>query len=65
MRLEMSHDTFSRNTRAQLCQVMDALKELMEPPQSPKRPIGFITPEDKSKPKAIKSMKALSTVSVR
>ena len=59
-RLEMSHDTFSRNTRAQLRQVMDALKELMEPPQSPKRPIGFITPEDKSKPKAMKSAKGAS-----
>ena len=58
-RLEMSHDTFSRNTRAQLRQVMDALKELMEPPQSPKRPIGFITPEDTSKPKAMKSAKSV------
>lgn len=58
-RLEMSHDTFSRNTRAQLRQVMDALKELMEPPQSPKRPIGFITPDDKSQPKALKSAKAV------
>lgn len=56
-RLEMSHDTFSRNTRAQLKQVFDALRELMEPPAAPKRPIGFITPEDKSKPKASKSAK--------
>ncbi|TAG27054.1 MAG: ORF6N domain-containing protein [Burkholderiales bacterium] len=56
-RLEMSHDTFSRNTRAQLKQVFDALRELMEPPAAPKRPIGFITPEDKSKPKAMKSAK--------
>ena len=56
-RLEMSHDTFSRNTRAQLRQVMDALKELMVPPESPKRPIGFITPENKSKPKEMKSTK--------
>ena len=53
-RVEMSHDTFSRNTRAQLKQVMDALRELMVPPEPPKRPIGFVTPEDKSKPKAIK-----------
>ena len=53
-RVEMCHDTFSRNTRAQLKQVMDALRELMVPPEPPKRPIGFVTPEDKSKPKAIK-----------
>jgi hypothetical protein len=58
-RLEISHDTFSRNTRAQLRQVMDALKELMVPPEPHKRPIGFVTPEDKSKPKAMKSAKAV------
>jgi len=45
--LAMSHDTFSRNTRAQLKQVFDALRELMTPPDPPKRPIGFITPDDK------------------
>ena len=48
-RLELSHDTFSRNTRAQLKQVFDALRELMTPPDPPKRPIGFVTPEDKGK----------------
>lgn len=47
--LAMSHDTFSRNTRAQLKQVFDALRELMTPPDPPKRPIGFINPEDKGK----------------
>jgi hypothetical protein len=47
--LSMSHDTFSRNTRAQLKQVFDALRELMTPPDPPKRPIGFVTPEDKGK----------------
>jgi hypothetical protein len=41
--LAMSHDTFSRNTRVQLKQVFDALRELMTPPEPPKRPIGFIT----------------------
>ena len=45
----MSHDTFSRNTRNQLKQVFDALRELMTPPDPPKRPIGFVTPEDKGK----------------
>ncbi len=48
-RLELSHDTFSRNTRAQLKQVFDALRELMVPPDPPRRPIGFVTPEDKGK----------------
>jgi hypothetical protein len=47
--LAMNHDTFSRNTRAQLKQVFDALRELMTPPDPPKRPIGFINPEDKGK----------------
>ena len=52
-RLELSHDTFSRNTRNQLRQVFEALRELAdkvtppEPPSPPKRPIGFITPDDK------------------
>lgn len=49
-RLELSHDTFSRNTRNQLRQVFEALRELTiapEPPEPAKRPIGFITPEDK------------------
>ena len=47
--LAMSHDTFSRNTRKQLKQVFDALRELTTPPDPPKRPIGFINPEDKGK----------------
>jgi ORF6N domain len=47
--LAQQHDTFSRNTRAQLKQVFDALRELMTPPEPPKRPIGFVTPEDKGK----------------
>jgi hypothetical protein len=44
--LSMQHDTFSRNTRNQLKQVFDALRELMTPPAQPKRPIGFVTPKD-------------------
>ena len=47
--LAMQHDTFSRNTRAQLKQVFDALRELMTPPDPPKRPIGFVTTDDKGK----------------
>ena len=49
--LAMSHDTFSRNTRDPLKQVFDALRELMTPPDPPKRPIGFVTPEDKGSTK--------------
>ncbi len=57
--LAMSHDTFSRNTRAQLKQVFDALRELMTPPEPPKRPIGFITPDNKpSKPAGVKAKAA-------
>jgi two-component sensor histidine kinase len=63
--LAMSHETFSRNTRNQLKQVFDTLRELMTPPEPHKRPIGFITPEDKSKPKAIKSAKAVGLKKVK
>lgn len=44
--LALNHDVFSRNTKAQLKQVFDALRELMTPPEPPRRPIGFVTPED-------------------
>jgi hypothetical protein len=47
--LAMSHDTLNRNTRAQFKQVFDALRELMTPPDPPKRPIGFVTQQDKGK----------------
>ena len=47
--LAMQHDTFSRNTRIQLKQVFEALRELMTPAEPAKRPIGFVTPEDKGK----------------
>jgi ORF6N domain len=50
--LAMQHDTFSRNTRAQLKQVFDALRALMTPPDPPKRPIGFVTPDDNANKKA-------------
>jgi len=57
--LELSHDALSRNTRNQLKQVFDALRELMTPPEPPKRPIGFITPEDKpGKPSSTKAKAA-------
>jgi phage regulator Rha-like protein len=50
--LAMSHETFSRNTRNQLKQVFDTLRELVTPPEPHKRPIGFVTPDDAPKPKA-------------
>ena len=46
-RLALNHDTFSRNTRAQIKQVFEAMRSLMTPPDPPKRPIGFITPDEK------------------
>ena len=45
--LAQQHDTLSHNTRAQFKQVFDALRSLMTPPDPPKRPIGFVTTEDK------------------
>lgn len=57
--LELSHDTFSRNTRLQLRQLLDAVRELTTPPDPPKRPIGFVTHEDKPKgSKAARDKKA-------
>jgi len=41
--LAMHHDNLSRNTRNQFKQVFDALREMMTPPDPPKRPIGFVT----------------------
>ena len=52
-----SHDTFSRNTRLQLRQLLDAVRELTTPPEPPKRPIGFLTHEDKAAPKASRLIK--------
>ena len=48
---QTNHDTFSRNTRNQLKQVFDVLRELMTLPDPPKRHIGFIDPEDKGSKK--------------
>ena len=59
--LELSHDTFSRNTRLQLRQLLDAVRELTTPPDPPKRPIGFVTHDDKKVPKANKVVKGKKT----
>jgi ORF6N domain len=50
--LAMQHDTFSRNTRNQLMQVFDTLRDLVTPPDPHQRPIGFVHPQDAAKPKA-------------
>ena len=47
--LAMRHDAFSRNTRIQIKQVFDDLRQLMTPPDPPKRPIGFVTHGEKEK----------------
>lgn len=53
--LALQHDSFAHNTRTQLKQVFEAIRQLMIPPDPPKRPIGFVTTEGQSsKPKAAK-----------
>jgi hypothetical protein len=48
--MSMQHESFARNTRVQLKQVFDAIRELMTPPEpTKKRPIGFITGGEKPK----------------
>ncbi len=47
--LALRHDGLAHNTRAQLRQIFDAIRELMTPPDPPKRPIGFVTPKEDSK----------------
>jgi hypothetical protein len=54
--LSLKQDTFEHNTRVQLKQIFEALREMMAQPEPPKkRPIGFVTPDDAAdKPKAAK-----------
>jgi len=49
--LAARHDTFASNTRIQLRQVFEALRQLTTPPDPPRRPIGFL-PADERKPGA-------------
>lgn len=44
--LSLQHETFAGNTRVQLKQVFNALRQLMTPTDPSKRPIGFVTPHD-------------------
>lgn len=54
--LALRHETFADNTRAQLKQIFAALRQLATTPvEPPKRPIGFVTPDEKpGNPKAAK-----------
>lgn len=46
--LALKHDVLAHNTRAQFKQVMQALRELMAPPEpKKKRPIGFVVTDGK------------------
>jgi len=47
--LALRHDTLAANTRAQLKQVFEAIRELMKPPEPKRRPIGFVAPEEKKR----------------
>jgi hypothetical protein len=47
--LALKHDTFAENTRLQLRQVFDAIRELMRAPEPKRRPIGFVTPCEKKR----------------
>ena len=53
--LSMQHDAFAHNTRAQLKQVFEAIRQLMTPPDPPKRPIGFVTEDKACKSKGAKA----------
>lgn len=46
--LAFKHDVLADNTRAQFKAVIDALRDLMTPPEPKKKhPIGFVTPKEK------------------
>ena len=60
--LIVRHDVAARQTRVQFKQVFDALRELMAPPDPPKRSIGFVLPEEKSGTnKAVRKIRVRST----
>lgn len=49
--MEIKSDAFAHNTRNQLRQIFEALRALTLPPDSPKRPIGFIQPSEQDPPR--------------
>ncbi len=56
--LAASQEAFSQETRWQLRQLVDALRGLMTPPDPPRRPIGFVTPEERDGKKQRKPKEA-------
>ena len=60
--LELSHDSFSQNTRLQLRQLLEAVRELTTPPEPPKRPIGFVPLEDKGKKDKARNVRAVKAL---
>jgi len=55
--LALRHDALAQSTRAQLKQVFEAIRQLMVPPDPPKRPIGFVTDQTDAKGKAVKGIR--------
>ncbi|MCL2523027.1 MAG: ORF6N domain-containing protein [Betaproteobacteria bacterium] len=45
--LALQHNALAQNTRTQLKQVLETIRQLMAPPETAKRPIGFITSQEK------------------
>jgi hypothetical protein len=45
--LVVEHGALAANTRAQFKEVIEALRALTRPPEPTKRPIGFVTPQEK------------------
>jgi prefoldin subunit 5 len=43
--LSSKHDSLAVHTQAQFRQVIEALRQLMTPPATKRRPIGFTTPQ--------------------
>ncbi len=44
--LALQQDSLAHNTRVQLKQVFEAIRQLMTPPDPPRRPIGFVIEKD-------------------
>jgi len=47
--LVVEHDALAASTRAQFKEVIDALRALMRPPEPARRPIGFVTSQERKK----------------
>jgi hypothetical protein len=47
--LVVEHDALAASTRAQFKEVIEALRALMRPPDPARRPIGFVTPQERKK----------------